>query len=104
MKSLHLEDSGIGYLESQSQKTLTLKLHTDSGHGWLEVPKQEVESLGVKLSRYSYQDKSNFYLEEDCDLTAFLQAYKKKFGGYPTIDFMPQVNGNHPIRSFARVG
>ena len=33
MKSLHLEDEEIGYLESQSQKTPTLKLHTDSGHG-----------------------------------------------------------------------
>ena len=83
---------------------LTLKLHTDSGHGWLEVPKKEVEALGVKLSRYSYQDKSNFYLEEDCDLRAFLKAYQNKFGGSPTIDFLPQVNGDHIIRRFARVG
>jgi len=82
---------------------LVLKLHTDSGHGWLEVPKKEVEALGVKLSRYSYQDADNFYLEEDCDLGAFLKAYQNKFGGSPTIDFLHQVNGDHPIRSFARV-
>jgi hypothetical protein len=104
MKSLHLEGGGVGYLESEPQKTLILKLHTDAGHGWLEVPKREVEALGVKLSHYSYQDKSNFYLEEDCDLTAFLRAYKNKFGDSPIIDLVPQVVGDHPIRSFARVG
>ena len=104
MKSLHLEDSGIGYLESQLQKKLILKLHTDAGHGWLEVPKKEAEALGVKPSRYSYQQGDSYYLEEDCDLTAFLRAYQNKFGGSPTIDFLPQVVGDHPIRSFARVG
>ncbi len=81
----------------------TFKFHTDSGHGWLEVPKQEVSSLGVKPSHYSYQDAANFYLEEDCDLTAFMQAYQKKFGGSPTIDFLHQVNGDHPIRRYEKV-
>jgi hypothetical protein len=87
-----------------SPQKLVLKFHTDSGHGWLEVPKKEVEALGVKLSRYSYQDADNFYLEEDCDLRAFLKAYENKFGGSPTIDFLPQVSGDHIIRRFARVG
>jgi hypothetical protein len=82
---------------------LTVKFHTDSGHGWLEVPKQEVEALGVKLSRYSYQRGDSYYLEEDCDMTAFLEAYENKFGGSPRIDVLPQVDGDHPIRRFTRV-
>ena len=48
----------------------------DGGHGWLEVPAAEVRALGIAVSAYSYisKDQRTAYLEEDCDLTAFLDA------------------------------
>lgn len=51
-------------------------MHTDAGHGWLAVKRQELEKLGIldKISVYSYQKGGTVYLEEDCDLSVFLNA------------------------------
>lgn len=50
----------------------------DPGHGWLEVPRAELEALGIAddISRYSYQsrDGATAYLEEDCDMSRFYAA------------------------------
>ena len=50
----------------------------DSGHGWLRVPKAELRALGIAamISGCSYQSQGGAmaYLEEDCDLSTFLQA------------------------------
>ena len=48
----------------------------DAGHGWLRVKRSEVESLGLTLaiSHCSYQRGDWVYLEEDSDLTRFLNA------------------------------
>ena len=52
------------------------RFFNDPGHGWLEVPLKELQELGLvgKISAYSYRQGSNAYLEEDCDMTAFLTA------------------------------
>lgn len=52
------------------------KFITDAGHGWLAVPRQEVETLGLEISHYSYQDNETgmVYLEEDCDAAVFIDA------------------------------
>ncbi len=50
------------------------QFHYDNGHGWLKVPKIECE--GLKVSRYSYTDGDNYYLEEDCDMADFI--YRKE--------------------------
>lgn len=50
--------------------------HQDPGHGWIEVSLEEVKRLGIKPSRYSYQNKTSAYLEEDCDATLFIEAKK----------------------------
>ena len=47
---------------------------SDPGHGWLQVPKQEVINSGIYVSRFSYQDDAFVYLEEDCDCGRFLNA------------------------------
>lgn len=54
-----------------------LKFHYDSGHGWLEVPKTLfINIIGKECdSGYSYEDKDNYYLEEDCDAPEFLKVY-----------------------------
>ena len=50
--------------------------HEDPAHGWLEVPKAELAKLGIadKISHYSYMSGDKAYLEEDCDLGAFIMA------------------------------
>lgn len=48
----------------------------DPGHGWLEVPRAEVESSGASVTPYSYYNPKTTmtYLEEDCDMWDFLRA------------------------------
>lgn len=54
----------------------TIVFHSDPGHGWLQVPKNLMNRLGITkaISDYSYYDKNNVFLEEDYDLGLFLQA------------------------------
>ena len=55
---------------------MTYRFITDPGHGWLEVPRAELDSLGIahKISEYSYQKGELAYLEEDCDFAVFHAA------------------------------
>lgn len=48
----------------------------DSGHGWLRVNREEIQSLGIadKITEFSYQRNDYVYLEEDCDLATFFRA------------------------------
>lgn len=51
---------------------------TDPGHGWLQVPRPliaEMKKEGMKVSGYSYADSNFFYLEEDCDASAFCACF-----------------------------
>ncbi|ENI4487403.1 hypothetical protein ABXZ88_003275 [Vibrio fluvialis] len=59
---------------------MKFNMHTDHGHGWLEVDVELAERLlGDKVSVYSYisDDCKTVYLEEDCDATAFIEALNK---------------------------
>jgi hypothetical protein len=57
----------------------------DAGHGWLQVPREELNTLGIlgDISSYSYQklddNGSNdmVYLEEDCDMYCYIIARKQ---------------------------
>jgi hypothetical protein len=62
---------------------MTYRFITDPGHGWLEVPRAELDALGIahKISRYSYQRDDMTYLEEDCDFAVFHAA--KAAAGQP---------------------
>ena len=48
----------------------------DSGHGWVRVPRQEIERLGIEkdISTFSYQKGRNVFLEEDCDMQILVDA------------------------------
>ena len=58
----------------------TYKFHSDAGHGWLAVPKHEIQELGiaVDISQCSYQKGGMAYLEEDCDAPLFIRTFEAK--------------------------
>jgi hypothetical protein len=58
------------------RKRRAYRFFEDAGHGWLEVPRREVEASGAVISQYSYLDPATnmVYLEEDCDIKRFLRA------------------------------
>ena len=56
---------------------MKITVYADPGHAWAKVTRKLVESLNIKISSYSYQRGAYVYLEEDCDLSAFIEAYKK---------------------------
>ena len=61
--------------------------HYDSGHGWLRVPRRDIDSLGIgkKITSYSYQTKDgkSVFLEEDMDASTFLKEYRFRLGKEP---------------------
>jgi hypothetical protein len=59
-------------------KLKALTFYQDGGHGWLKVPKKDLENLGIadKITRFSYMYGDHAYLEEDCDLATYLRALK----------------------------
>ena len=52
--------------------------YEDPGHGWLEVPIELIRMYNLKdqITSYSYMDKDNVYLEEDCDAGVLLRHLK----------------------------
>jgi len=50
--------------------------YEDPGHGWLKVSKKDLVSLCIEkqISGYSYMLGDNAYLEEDSDLSIFIEA------------------------------
>ena len=60
-------------------KDIILDHHSDGGHGWIKVTKDlfnRTNRTMKHISCYSYQDDENYYLEEDCDATSYLNNLK----------------------------
>jgi hypothetical protein len=57
-------------------KTLDLNFYSDPSHGWLEVKRADLIKLGIEddISGFSYQKGAKVYLEEDCDMSRFVDA------------------------------
>lgn len=79
----------------------TFKYYQDAGHGWLAVKRQLLIELGIsdKITRYSYQKGATVYLEEDCDMSLFLQKYNSMFH-HATIVKDILHNRYSPIRNY----
>lgn len=58
----------------QTLKEKNYTFHSDAGHAWLEVSRDDVIKAGVykDITAYSYKDNENFYLEEDLDAFTYL--------------------------------
>ena len=82
------------------QKTFTITVYTDAGHGWGKVKRKVLENLGIApdVSSYSYQYKDNVYLEEDCDLSTLMAALKAK--GYEVKFNESFTNKQSKIRGY----
>lgn len=75
--------------------------HQDPSHGWLAVPAQQVRALGLTPTRYSYSRAAMLYLEEDCDMPAFMNAFRVRYHRAPRITDA-HSNYDSPIRRFPR--
>ena len=55
---------------------MTYEFYSDAGHGWLKVSKAELKALNIadKITAYSYMRGNDAYLEEDYDLSQFIEA------------------------------
>lgn len=80
---------------------LRITFYADPSHGWAEVPHDLMATLGVKgISRYSYRNAENAYLEEDCDLGIFLRKAEEQ--GH-TVKFEEQhTNHDSWVRNLPR--
>lgn len=59
---------------------MKLDFYADPGHGWLAVPLELLDSLGLieQISPYSYMRGRFAHLEEDCDYGLFYRAMKDR--------------------------
>ena len=55
---------------------MKLDFYEDPGHGWLAVPLEVLDMLGLidQISPYSYMRGGLAHLEEDCDFSLFCRA------------------------------
>ena len=84
---------------------MSYTFHADAAHGWIEVPLDDIYTIGLSLenfSPYSYREADTLYLEEDRDAEIFLVAYKKVKGESPEVIEGPYVQDSH-IREMERV-
>jgi len=77
----------------------------DPGHGWIEVPRSELDALEIahRVSLYSYQLGRYCYLEEDVD--APLWTFARAAAGRPIDpdDLQHEhTSTNSPIRNLER--
>jgi hypothetical protein len=76
----------------------------DPGHGWLAVPRDVLAEFGqsdADYSPYSYQDDKNVYLEEDGDMSAFLNLWRDRHGTFPAL-WEQHQDHDHWIRRLDR--
>ncbi len=81
--------------------------HADAGHGWLEVPRSDIQALDIDglISVSSHQKGNRVFLEEDRDALLFHHALEKALGrDLKAEDFSREVfdGDDSPIRGYDR--
>lgn len=68
------------YLKTKKFISEQINFFMDPGHGWVKVPKDVINELGIKekITHFSYKKNDFVYLEEDCDASTFLRALEEK--------------------------
>lgn len=83
-------------------RTTLIKYHQDPGHGWIEVPRTEIDRLNLagQISSYSYAHHGVVYLEEDCDAALYIKAVEAEGA---KVRLCPiHKDFDHPIRCLPR--
>jgi len=80
-------------------KPMNFVFHTDPGHGWVEVPFQMLQLLGIteEITRYSYRQDQTCYLEEDQDAETFVKAIQSRDG--PAVEFQDRYLEDSFVRT-----
>jgi hypothetical protein len=76
--------------------------HQDPGHGWIEVPIEELTRLKITPSAYSFRKGETAYLEEDCDAGAWARAKRLAGEAFTLVDI--HTTHDHPIRTYQPFG
>lgn len=79
---------------------LHVRKYEDPSHGWLAVPMQWLEQLGIvgKISAFSFLKGSTAYLEEDGDMSEFYKAAKN--AGFTLFIDYHHTDKTSPVRSY----
>ena len=82
-------------------KKISVKVFADPGHAWARFPKDKLVTLGIadKISTFSYQNGTNAFLEEDCDLSTLIGALRER--GYEVKFNESHTNRQSKIRSYS---
>ena len=74
----------------------------DPAHGWVKVPVNLLIELDIykEVSSFSYYRSGFAYLEEDCDLTRFFNAFNARFGFDPKLRSKVAREKQSKIRSY----
>lgn len=77
---------------------------SDPSHGWLKVDMEEIKRLEIYhvISTFSYQRNGVAYLEEDRDMSIFMEAKKAKGETVKIKEF--NRNGRSRIRNYPMFG
>ena len=84
---------------------MTFDFYSDPGHGWLKVSKSLLlKIIGAQwrsvFTPFSYERGDFVYLEEDCDLSRFIN-WMESVGLTVNIRQRPQSNNRSRIRSYS---
>jgi len=85
------------------KKSMTYNYYSDPAHGWMKVPISHFKKYNIdpnKITMFSYMRNNHAYLEEDCDMTYFLNALKEKGINYKIYEY--STNKSSKIRSYER--
>ena len=97
--------------EYDTSKNVTIDFYSDSAHGWAKVSINEIKELGIEkdITTYSYMDMTDdsVFLEEDYDLSLYINAIKEQYGNDIDINFVEHKsrvdeNGLSCIRDYPR--
>ena len=78
-----------------------IKIYSDSGHAWARIDRIDLIHLNIidKISKYSYQKNGYVYLEEDSDLSHYVNALNERFKGI-NINYDEITSTKSKIRSY----